>query len=201
MVPGIILAAGASSRMGRTKALLAADATGTSFVRRLARTLSEGGCEEVIVVTGGESEAILADLERSDLPVRAVVNSRWTDGQLSSLIAALDLIDRPGVRGAAVAVVDAPLVLPATVARLLEVHRRKGALIVRPERAGRHGHPVVFDRSLFGELRRADPRAGARAVLRAHADAIVDVPVDDTGAFDDVDTPEDYAKLRAEAQD
>jgi molybdenum cofactor cytidylyltransferase len=196
MIPGIILAAGSSSRMGRPKALLACDSAGTTFVRRLAATLTTGGCEEVLVVVGHEPDAILADLESFDGVLRIVLNRRWQDGQLSSLIAALDVVDRPGVAAAAVALVDSPLVSPATVARLREVHRTTRALIVRPSRDGQHGHPVLFDRALFDELRHADPALGAKAIIRAHTDAIVNVPVDDEGAFHDIDTPDDYMRLR-----
>lgn len=195
MVPGIVLAAGESSRMGRPKALLAADRAGTTFVRRLVSTLHTGGCEEVLVVVGHDPDPIVADLEGSEVTVRVVFNPQWAAGQLSSLVAALDVLDRPGVRGAAVALVDAPMVAPETVARLLEAHRQRHALIVRPEHGGRHGHPVIFDRRLFGELRRADPALGARAVVRAHAADIVDVPVEDPGAFQDIDTPGDYDNL------
>jgi molybdenum cofactor cytidylyltransferase len=93
-----------------------------------------------------------------------------------------------------VAPVDQPLVSAATVRLVLEAWRRTRAPIVRPAREGRHGHPVLFDRALFDALRRADPSAGARGVVRAHADRAVDVPVDDDGAFADIDTPEDYAR-------
>jgi molybdenum cofactor cytidylyltransferase len=195
MIPAVVLAAGESLRMGQPKALLAADAAGTTFVRRLIKSLSLGGCEEVIVVLGHGADRIAADIERADTPVRMVENPQWPLGQLASLLVGLDTIDRPGVAGVLVALVDAPFVSAATVARLRRVHRETGALIVRPVRQGRHGHPVLFDRRLFGELRRADPTRGATVVVRAHADAILDVEVDDEGAFHDIDTPEDYARL------
>jgi molybdenum cofactor cytidylyltransferase len=57
-----------------------------------------------------------------------------------------------------------------------------------------HGHPVIFDRRLFDELRACDPRVGAKAVVRGHAASIVNVPVDDAGAFVDIDTPADYQR-------
>jgi molybdenum cofactor cytidylyltransferase len=85
-----------------------------------------------------------------------------------------------------------PLFTPATVARVLAAFRATGAPVVRPASGGRHGHPVLFARAIFDELRRADLSAGARIVVRAHAREIVDVAVDDRGAFVDIDTPDDY---------
>ena len=66
---------------------------------------------------------------------------------------------------------------------------------MRPSVGGRHGHPVVFARSMFDELRAADPAVGAKAVVRAHAANAIDVAVDDAGACQDIDTPEDYERL------
>jgi len=63
----------------------------------------------------------------------------------------------------------------------------------------RNGHPVVFSRTVFDELRRADPAIGAKAVLRDHQDAIVNVDVDDPGVAGDIDTPEDYEGLGVKA--
>jgi molybdenum cofactor cytidylyltransferase len=60
----------------------------------------------------------------------------------------------------------------------------------------RHGHPVIFDRAVFDELRAADPAAGAKEVVRARCGDIVNVPVEDEGAFVDLDTPEDYERVR-----
>jgi molybdenum cofactor cytidylyltransferase len=92
--------------------------------------------------------------------------------------------------------VDLPLVSAATVCLVLRGWRAAGAAIARPVRSdGRHGHPVVFAARLFPELRAADPAIGARQVLRAHAAEVLDVPVDDEGAFEDIDTPADYERL------
>jgi len=66
---------------------------------------------------------------------------------------------------------------------------------VRPARLGRHGHPVLFDARVLPELRAADLAAGARVVVRAHAAEACDVEVDDPGAFEDIDTPEDYFRV------
>ena len=116
-------------------------------------------------------------------------------GQLSSLLVALKAVDHPGVGAMLVTLVDLPLVSPATVHAVLEGYRRTGAPIVRPARNGRHGHPILFDRSLFDELRRADPALGAKPVVRAHAADGLEIEIEDDGAFADVDTPEDYERV------
>ena len=82
-----------------------------------------------------------------------------------------------------------------TVSRVVAAWRAGRAPIVRPMCGGRHGHPAIFGASLFGELRAADTRVGARAVLSVHAAEILDVPVDDAGTIDDIDTPEEYDRV------
>jgi molybdenum cofactor cytidylyltransferase len=74
-------------------------------------------------------------------------------------------------------------------------YRETGAPIVRPTSGARHGHPLLVDRSLFAALRAGDPAIGPKPIVRAHATAIGDLPVEDEGAFLDVDTAEQYAKL------
>ena len=66
--------------------------------------------------------------------------------------------------------------------------------MVRPTRGDEHGHPLLIDRSLFHELRLADPSLGAKPVVRAHITLDSGVEVDDAGAFTDIDTPEDYER-------
>ena len=99
------------------------------------------------------------------------------------------------MRAALVTLVDVPFVSPATVAAVVAEYERTGALIVRPARGEEHGHPVLFDRSLFAELRGADPSQGAKTVVRAHPDAIINLDSSDDGAFADVDTRDDYENL------
>ena len=127
--------------------------------------------------------------------VRVLRNPAPERGQLSSLLVALKAVDHPGVGAMLVTLVDLPLVSPATVHAVLEGYRRTGAPIVRPARNGRHGHPILFDRSLFDELRRADPALGAKPVVRAHAADGLEIEIEDDGAFADVDTPEDYERV------
>ncbi len=193
MVVGIILAAGASSRMGRPKALLPIG--GDTFVTRVCRTLLKAGVDDLVVVAGPEHEAIADALAAAGLPARVVENRRRDEGQLSSVLAGLAVADRPGVDAVLVHLVDAPLVRPETARAVLDAFLRTHAPIVRPAVGQRHGHPVLFARGVFDELRRADPAIGAKAIVRAHAAEVCNVPVDDDGACRDIDTPEDYARL------
>ena len=222
VVPGVILAGGRSTRMGRPKALLPVDARDT-FVSRLVRTLRDGGVRDVVVVAAadGPVDAIRSALAGAPPTPRIALNPDPSRGQLSSLLAGLQAVDHPGVDALLVTLVDVPLVCASTVRALIEAYARTRAPIVRPSRrvdaahpgwdgdsAGRrhivrpsrrvdaaHGHPVIFDRSLFDDLRGADPDAGAKPVVRARATAIEDVPVDDRGAFLDIDTPADYRRV------
>jgi molybdenum cofactor cytidylyltransferase len=193
MVVGIILAAGASSRMGRPKALLPIGQD--LFVTRVCRTLRDAGVDDLVVVAGPEHEAIADALAAAGLPARVVENRRRDEGQLSSVLAGLAVADRPGVDAVLVHLVDAPLVRPETARAVLDAYFRTHAPVVRPAVGGRHGHPVLFARSVFDQLRRADPGVGARGVVQAHAADVCNVPVDDEGACRDIDTPEEFARL------
>ena len=194
MIPGILLAGGKSSRMGRPKALLPIGPHGETFFDRITRTLIAGGVEEVVVIVGADAEVIRAAVAPESLRVRIVTNPDFERGQLTSLLAGLRTVDRPGVSAALVTLIDSPLISVVDVQRLIRARLERGASIVRPASSGRHGHPVIFGRELFDELRHADPAQGAKAVVHAHAADIFEVPTDDEGAFIDIDTPEDYER-------
>lgn len=195
MLPALILAAGDSTRMGFPKALLQTPA-GRPFVASIARTCAAAGITDIVVVTGRDHDRIAEALAHERLPVspRIVRNPDPSRGQLSSLLIGLDAMpaDAPAV---AVTLVDVPLLTAETVRLVISEWQRTQAPIVRPARGDRHGHPVVFDRRLFQELRNAPLDVGAKAVVRAHADEIVNVQVTDAGCLVDVDTPRDYEAL------
>ena len=193
MIPGIILASGASTRMGSPKALLTMP-NGSTFVWTLVTTLIDGGVDDVFVVGRSEDRPLRDEVER--LPrSRFVENARADEGQLSSVIAGLNAADRPGVGGVLVTLVDLPLIAPATVRILIEAFAAAHVPIARTSHRGRHGHPVIFGRQVFDELRRANPAVGAKSVVRAHEASVLDVEVDDEGVLRDIDTPEDYRRL------
>jgi molybdenum cofactor cytidylyltransferase len=196
VIPAIVLAAGKSSRMGRSKAALALEG-GDTFVTRIVRTFVAAGISDVIIVVGHDADAVIGAFADAELSATFVENPDYERGQLSSLLAGLRIIDRPGVLAALVTPVDVPLFAVSTVRAVVDRYLATRAPVVRPVRGDEHGHPVLIDRSLFDALRHADPRLGAKAIVRSHASASGDVPVDDAGAFADADTPSEYERLRS----
>lgn len=167
-------------------------AGGDTFLVRIVRTLLAAGVDDVVVVLGHEADAIAASFAASGLPARLVVNPEYDRGQWSSLVAGLAVIDHPGIAAALVTLVDVPLVAAETVRAVIDCYRQSHAPVVRPTSGVRHGHPLLIDRSLFPELRAADPSAGARPIVRAHASPAGDIAIADEGAFIDIDTAADY---------
>lgn len=179
--------------MGRSKALLPCGDTGLTFVASLIRVLRDGGVDDALVVGRPDDGALRAEVEAH--AGRYVENPRHEEGQLSSLLAGLDVADRPGVHAILMMPVDAPTVGAATVATLIRLFNDSDAPIARVVCSGRHGHPVIFARAVFSELRHADPATGARAVVRAHAENMLNVEVDDAGVLGDIDTPDEYQRV------
>jgi molybdenum cofactor cytidylyltransferase len=197
VVPAIVLAAGASTRMGRPKALLPSPG-GRLFVTRIVRTLTDAGVPAIVIVTGARHEAIAEAVRRDDPPLvpQLVRNPNPSRGQLSSLLLGLDTADSPATEAVLVTLVDVPAVSATTVRAVIEAWQRTRAPLVRPAIGDEHGHPVIFDRRVFDELRQAPLEGGAKVVVRAHERELVNVPVDDRGCLVDVDTPDDYEALR-----
>jgi CTP:molybdopterin cytidylyltransferase MocA len=198
MVPAIILAAGRSSRMGRPKALLTLPSDGATFVGRLVRVLLAAGAADVLVVARPGDDGLETEVRRlaaDGCAVRLVENAQADRGQLSSVVAGVNAADHPGVRGVIVTPVDSPLVRTATVREMLTVFETRQPPVVRASYRGRHGHPVIFSRRVFDNLRRADPAIGAKGVVHAHAGELIDIEFDDPGVVLDADNPDDYARM------
>ena len=119
--------------MGRPKATLPLNADDT-FLTRVVRTLLDASVDDVVVVVGHEAPAIAADFAKSGLRARFVENPAYERGQLTSLLAGLSVVDRPGVEATLVTLVDVPLVSPATVRAVVQRYRLTRAPIVRPTR-------------------------------------------------------------------
>jgi molybdenum cofactor cytidylyltransferase len=190
-VAGLILAAGESRRMGRPKALLEID--GRSFVSIGIELLHAGGCAPVLVVDGAHR------LEQM-LGAEIVHNLEWEGGPLSSLQVGLRraLVLAPLLDAILVHHVERPRVRVETIQALLAGLEREPDGIWQPMHLGRSGHPLVWPRVLFDELLALDPNhASARDLLRGSAaERRRKLDLDDPGVLDNLDTPDDLARLQ-----
>jgi molybdenum cofactor cytidylyltransferase len=188
-VGAIVLAAGSSSRMpGSQKLLLEFD--GRPMISSVIEAASDGGCHQVLVVysTDDVKEAVGGDAE-------LVHNPRAETGMASSLKVGLAALN-PDLVAALVMLGDQPMVGSRTVSALLRAWRREGsrpAVAVSSGDAGKWAPPVILSRELFEELMTLEGDAGARQLLDRRPELIDTVPSPDR--LDDVDTPEDYAKI------
>lgn len=188
-IAGILLAAGEGSRLGRPKALI--ELGGRSLLRRGIALLHDGGTNPVIVVSGATGPL------DGEPGVISVHNPDWPTGMGSSLATGLTAV--PSACSAAVlALADQPLVGPEAVRRLIGAHAA-GASVAIACYDGRPGNPVLISREHWSEvIALAVGDVGARPFLRAHRNLVTEVECGDTGRPDDIDTPEDLARIEAQ---
>jgi len=190
-VAAVILAAGASRRLGQPKQLLQMD--GESLLRRSARMAVESGCQPVFAVVGFEAARMAIEL--ANLPVQAVVNENWASGLASSLRKGVvqALARRPEVDALLLLVCDQPQLAVTHLSSLLTAHRQAGRPITASEYGGKVGVPAVLARSVCPELLLLEGDAGAREVIRrdpARVKAVAWQP-----GLIDIDLPRDLPRL------
>lgn len=187
---GIILAAGASRRMGRPKALL--EYEGETWLDRWIGLLRPH-CDAVIAVLGAEAERIRSVIRRAG-EARIVINPAPERGQFSSLQCGLAQLPRQST-GFLFTPVDHPAVRPATIEVLVRAFLHSGAPVAAPRYRGRGGHPVCCARGLAVEMLAQPAHSQARLVLRRYREQTCYVEVDDAGVVEDADDPEAFRKL------
>jgi CTP:molybdopterin cytidylyltransferase MocA len=182
-VAGLVLAGGAGRRFGGPKALARLD--GVRLVDIAVRTLRDGGCSPVVVVSGA------ADLDVESATV--VPNPLWDKGIGSSLHAGLGALADLGSAAAIVLLVDTPWVSPAAVSRLAAGAASSPAAIATYD--GRRGHPVFLSAAIWAQVAElANGDVGAKAWLQAHPEQVLEVDCTGLGDPRDVDRPEDMVR-------
>jgi molybdenum cofactor cytidylyltransferase len=191
-VAGILLAAGTSSRMGSNKLLF--ELQGETLLRRSARQALAGGLSPLLVVLGHQADRARRELD--GLPCEVTVNPAYEQGISSSLQAGVAALPA-GCRAAMVLLADMPHVTTAMIAGLVARYRATGAQLVISDYEGVNAPPMLYDRSLFGELQTMTGGGCGRQVVKRHRGEaeVVAWPV---AALADLDVPDDYARIQAE---
>jgi CTP:molybdopterin cytidylyltransferase MocA len=191
---GVILSAGASSRMGRDKALL--PWRNGTFLSSAIRALQP--VTDLVIVVAGANAGNLAPIVNANAAF-LTVNPNPEQGQFSSLKIGLQEVLNRGRDAAIVTLVDRPAACVPTIERLknefLEADNLTWAVV--PEYSGKHGHPIVIGREMITAFLNALPSSSARDVEHSLAQHIRYFPVDDPMVALNVDTPEDFTQLNS----
>lgn len=187
----VVLAAGASTRMGEPKQLLRLD--GRTLLRRTVDTLLASPAWPVVVVLGAHFESIRPEVAR--LPVLIAENREWTEGLASSIRTGVKVLEEfsLSLEAALLVLCDQPNLSPEAITRLVEAHHRTGKSIVAAGYGEHPGPPALFARSHFPELMELRGAGGARPLLARHAELLATVDLPELAA--DLDTAEDYQKF------
>lgn len=189
-IAGLVPAAGASRRMGQDKRRLPYG--GATVLEVTVASLQQGGLEPLVVVLErGSPCAALPGLARA----RQVINPHPERGMLSSIRCGLEALP---ARVEAVAVLpgDHPFVPASAVTSLARHFARHRPLLLAPRYPDRRGHPLLLSRALFAEAAACDDQVGLRQLVRRHEADLVELALEVEGAEDDLDYPEDLARLK-----
>ena len=185
-VPAVILAAGGSTRMGSSKALVVID--GRPALARVVAACREGGCAPVLVVVGADAGAVGGAARAAGATV--VENGAWARGRSTSVKAALPHLPA-GARGMLLFPVDHPLVEAEVVRALLAA---PAAEVVVPVHGGKRGHPILLASRLFPEIAALGDDEPLRAVVHREGRTVVEVPVETDSVLRNLDRPEDLPR-------
>jgi len=191
-IGAVLLAAGASSRMGENKLLASVD--GKPLVRRAVEAALASGASPVIVVTGKDAEAVRQALEGCDIQI--IENSNFSDGLSSSLKFGLMHLPQD-CSGAVIVLGDMPAIAPRLIDRLIAAFNLdEDRAICVATHNGKRGNPVLFARRFFEEIESIEGDVGARGLIGTYPELVCEVEAGSDAPLIDIDTPEDLAAYR-----
>jgi molybdenum cofactor cytidylyltransferase len=191
VIAAVVLAAGRSTRMGTPKLLLTL--SGRSVLRRVVDHALASRCEEIVVVVGEAADRLTEEVRTPR--VRVVVNDRYREGMGTSLAVGVSALP-PECDAAVVLLGDQPCVTAEVIDTLIDAYRKTGKPIVASRYGEVTGAPTLIAAALFDEARRLGGDIGGRFLIQRHPDLVEEVQMPPAAAVD-VDTPEEFARLRA----
>ena len=192
----VILAAGRSSRMGHSHKLLE-EISGKSVINHVIDAANHTGLAPLLLVTGHRHADVMALAQGHG--VSEVFNPDYATGMMSSVICGLRAVPE-SCEGAVMLLGDMPMITAHHInTTLAALEAQPGALAAVPVHGQEWGHPVVMRRALFAQVMALTGDQGARSVLRAHRERVVEVPIDDPAILLDLDTPDALALARQHA--
>lgn len=187
----IILAAGASSRLGSPKQLLSY--SGVTLLQHAVEAAQSSNAAKVLVVLGAHADVINDELKK--VTVNTVINVEWKEGMASTIRCGLQTLVEmnPQLEAVIFMVADQPFVTTELLNNLLDLHRKEQHSIVANKYGSTFGTPVLFTKRFFPELMELTGDVGAKSLVRKHINEAVFVSFPE-GSID-IDTMEDYKKL------
>ncbi|MEH2005643.1 nucleotidyltransferase family protein [Nostoc sp.] len=187
----MILAAGASTRMGTPKQLLLYQ--GRSFLEYIIEMAIASVCQPVVVVLGANAEQIYPQIKQ--LPVRVVNNLDWDSGMSTSIKSGIELLNNlpQKIEAVVITLCDQPFVSHQIINQLVDTYYSAKKPIIACEYAGTLGVPALFSQRFFSELAALKETSGAKKVINNNLNEVFSIsfPLGDI----DIDTPKDYEQL------
>jgi molybdenum cofactor cytidylyltransferase len=188
-VGAVILAAGASKRMGTPKQLL--HFNGRSFLCHTTEVALASICKPVVVVLGRYAEKMRHEIDQQTVVI--VENQEWYKGMGASISVGIKAINNTDIEAVVLLLCDQPFVNSDVINKLVETYRTTHKPIIASEYVSTLGVPALFSRDLFLELMSLEGEGGAKQIIRKYSDSVFSLPFTD-GAID-IDTPQDYEQL------
>jgi len=187
----MVLAAGESIRMGRSKQLLPYEKK--TILETVIDHIAQSTVNETLVVLGSNREKI--DEVIKDLPVKSVYNPSYKEGMLSSVQKGFVSIPEE-VEAVLVFLGDQPMIPSSVIDQVVGAYRSTEKGIVLPVYDQKRGHPVLTDMKYGQEVANLNPHVGLRELIHNHPEDILEVDLDYSSILEDIDTPEDYKNLK-----
>ena len=192
-IAGVILAAGTSTRMGKTKQLL--PFKNTTILGQVINNARASKLDEIIVVTGHDQERILQTIDFTNITI--ATNHNYKKGQSSSLIKGMEKISSQS-DAAMFLLADQPLVTHSIIDLMINAFTNSPKSIAIPYCNNMRGNPVIIARPFFPHIKALSGDTGARDLFNQFRESILKITIPDKAILMDIDTKDDYEKLISE---